>query len=251
MFRDYLKDVDFERARSQIATPFAYYDLLLDVANVNTILNLSGDFLYIDPASTGTITLELNNQYSDPAAPFLAQPGFAIQAIFKQIKVNSQAQAGKFVRIMYSTGERLIPAFSATMSITGTVSIGNKPYTQEYFPLSTNYADQTAMTAATPRQVLDPLVNTGAGGCIVNSVFCHSVSGSSGALALIAGVAAPASIVDGKVIALSNTPDPTRAIIQVERSIQIPQNYGLWLYSTMNENGGVPNVHVVNYQLLP
>jgi hypothetical protein len=119
-FKDYERGPSFDRARSQIATPFQYLDIDLDTATSNQIVNVSGDFLYVDAASTGAVTLELNNQYNDPSAPFYAQPGFGLAALFKQLKLSWSAQPGKFIRLMYSTGDRVVPTNSTT--INGTVS---------------------------------------------------------------------------------------------------------------------------------
>lgn len=115
-FKDYEHGPNFDRARSQIATPFQYVDIDLDAAASNQIYNVSGDFLYVDAASTGSVTLELNNQYNDPSAPFFAQPGFGLAALFKQLKLSWTAQPGKFIRLMYSTGDRVVPTNSTTVN---------------------------------------------------------------------------------------------------------------------------------------
>lgn len=107
---------DFDRARTQIATPFQYIDIALDVLSVNQLYNISGDFLYVDASSTGSVTLELNNQYNDASAPFYASPGFGLNALFKQVKLSWVAQAGKKVRIMYSTGDKVVPTNSTTVN---------------------------------------------------------------------------------------------------------------------------------------
>jgi hypothetical protein len=107
---------DFERARTQIATPFQYVDIALDVATSNQIFNISGDFIYVDASSTGVVTLELNNQYNDASAPFQASPGFGLNALFKQVKLSWAAQVGKKVRILYSTGDKVVPTNSTTIN---------------------------------------------------------------------------------------------------------------------------------------
>lgn len=112
---------DFDRARSMIATPFQYVDIALDVAATDQIFNVSGDFLYCDAATTGAAELELNNQYNDSAAPFTLQQGFALECLFKQIKLSWTAQPGKKIRLLYSTGARIVPTNIG--SITGTVSV--------------------------------------------------------------------------------------------------------------------------------
>jgi hypothetical protein len=118
LFNGYEAGPDFDRARSMIATPFQYTDVDLSTAGVNVVLPIAGDFIYLDPAYNGVVTIELNNQYNDAAAPFQANAGWALQAVFKQVKLSWAAQAGKKVRLMYSTGERVVPAFSAQLNVT-------------------------------------------------------------------------------------------------------------------------------------
>jgi hypothetical protein len=114
---------DFDRARSMISTPFQYVDIALDVASSDQIFNVSGDFLYCDAATTGVAELELNNQYNDSAAPFTLQQGFALECLFKQIKLSWTAQPGKKIRLLYSTGARIVPTNIG--AIVGTVSVVN------------------------------------------------------------------------------------------------------------------------------
>jgi hypothetical protein len=111
------KGPNFDRARSMIATPFEYVDIDMSAAGSNQIFNVSGDFLFVDGSSTGVATLEVNNQYNDPAAPFQVQAGFGLQCLFKQIKLSWAAQDGKKLRILYSTGARVVPTNVMQVSI--------------------------------------------------------------------------------------------------------------------------------------
>lgn len=112
------KGPDFNRAASQIATPFEYQDFALDTATSNLVVNLSGDFLFCDASSTGIVTLELNNQYNDPAAPFQVSAGFGLNGLFKQVKMTWASQPGKKIRLMWSTGYRIVPTNIVGVSVT-------------------------------------------------------------------------------------------------------------------------------------
>lgn len=116
-FNGYEPGQDFDRARSQIATPFQFQDFALDGATSNLIVNISGDFLYIDASSDGVATVELNNEYSDPAAPFQVSAGFGLQGLFKQLKMTWAAQPGKKLRVMWSTGYRIVPTNIMQLSV--------------------------------------------------------------------------------------------------------------------------------------
>ena len=118
-FNDYENGPDFDRARIGIATPFQYIDIDLTNAASNQMIEIAGDFLYFDTADgyDGVITLELNNEHNTKNAPFTGRHGFALNDLFKRIRCSWDAQAGKKVRILYSTGERVIPALTGTLQL--------------------------------------------------------------------------------------------------------------------------------------
>lgn len=238
---------NFDRARSQIATPFQYLDLALDAAVSNAIFNVSGDFLYVDASSTGAATLELNNQYADPAAPFYIQSGFAINAIFKQIKLSWNSQPGQKIRLMYSTGERVIPATTGLqqVSVLGTVTTTGK-YQDAGNPAATFYNDNTPLPSATARQVFAPGQN-------VNGAIIYEASmgaSASGAIipALIAATAPPTTLGTG-IIILNGFGQGYSA--RRDKPVSIPSAYGLYWFSgraAEDTSNGVH--HYVAYSLL-
>ena len=192
-FNGYEQGPDFDRARSMIATPFQYIDVALDVAGSNQVFNVSGDFLYVDAISTGQATLELNNQYNDPSAPFQISAGFGLQALFKQLKLTWAAQAGKRLRLMYSTGDKVVPTNSTTIS--GSVSVNNSGF--EY---TGNYKSIIAKGGNVSDQIVAPAAN-------VNGLVLWSASFSSETVVvafhyacILAKNAAPATVIDGDVI---------------------------------------------------
>lgn len=220
-FNNYEAGPDFDRARSQIATPFQYVDILLDVAGVNQVYNLSGDFLYVDAASTGTATLELNNQYNDPSAPFQVSAGFGLQALFKQIKLTWNAQAGKRLRLMYSTGDKIVPTNSTTISGSVSVSLAGNQY-------ANSYDSTTALAANTPDTIFTPAANV-SGAVVVVADYLTFGSAAYCLYGFIAKNAAPANILDGDLIILgashvANIDKP--AVLQ--SPIQIPAGKGLY-----------------------
>lgn len=193
-FNGYEKGPNFDRARSQIATPFAFFDVDVSVSEKNKIVNISGDFIYIDSSSDGVLTIELNNQYSDQAAPFLANPGFAINAIFKQVKLSWDSQPGKKVRIMYSTGESVVPAFSASMNITGDVSVISDPPSKR----NGNFNSISQLIANTPEMVLDPALNINGAWIIALEISAYSNQGTK--ISLIEKNNAPSNFLDGNIL---------------------------------------------------
>lgn len=224
---------DFDRARTQIATPFQYIDIPLDTAASNQIYNVSGDFLYLDASSTGTVTLELNNQYNDAAAPFQASAGFGLNALFKQLKISWTAQAGKKVRLMYSTGDRIVPTNSTT--INGTVTT-----TDNGVLPGAVFVSNAALAAGATETVFLPAANVN--GAVIHAVDGHTQSAASQICALLAKSAAPANYADGRPVcgpAVCTTTGitPGWQPYRLARSIRIPAGLGLYFYSQALENG--------------
>ena len=220
---------DFDRARSMIATPFQYVDIALNVAGVNQIFNVSGDFLYVDASSTGLVTLELNNQYNDPSAPFQVSAGFGLQALFKQLKLTWAAQAGKKIRLMYSTGDKVVPTNSTTISGSVSVSSTGNAYTG-------SYKSVTAMAANTPDTVFAPGAN--ANGAIVWTADYVSNQAAAGAACFIAKNAAPATVIDGDVLSMMSGGIGQWIRGNLFVPIKIDAGKGLYYINSGGEAGG-------------
>ena len=211
---------DFERGRTQIATPFDYYDLDLSTAKENLILPIAGDFLYIDMASTGVATIELNNQQEARKAPFQVRKGFAMQAVFKQLKITNTAQPGLFLRIMSSVGERVIPALG-DMNISGSVTV-----VEDGMTYGASYKSITPMAANTPDVIIAPGANVN--GVVIQAASIYSfTSGVFTKPTLIAKAGAPASVIDGDVI-LSTMVVNNGANCHLVRPVFVPAGKGVY-----------------------
>lgn len=234
-YRGYEIGPDFDRARSQIATPFQYIDIPLDVATANQVFNVSGDFLYIDPAYDGAVTLELNNEYNDPAAPFFCQSGWALQAVFKKIKLSWKAQPGKKIRLMYSTGERVVPAFSAQISIGGTVNTVSSGINAANW-----FKDHNPMTALNPVQVFSAASNTK--GAVIHRASLITLGTGAPHVSMIAKATPPASSIDGNVMLspdnCTNGTTYNSGGGKIETPLNIPAGLGLFFISQYAEQWG-------------
>lgn len=227
---------DFERARTQIATPFQYIDFDLTNADTNEIINIAGDFLYVDAYSTGQATIELNNNYSDKEAPFLVQAGFAINATFKQLRMSWAAQPGKVLRILYSTGDRVVPANAGVTSATINNSILNSGNVNETgYQYSGSYKSMTAMAANTPDTIFTPASNIN--GAILWFADSYT-AGSAIYNAIVAKNSAPTSVIDGDVLSEFNWPAVNQGIARVSRPIKIAAGKGVYAISSAAETAG-------------
>lgn len=228
-FADYERGPDFDRARSQIATPFQYLDIALDTAASNQIYNVSGDFLYLDAAFDGTVTIELNNEYSDPAAPFLVTKGWAFAGVFKQLKISWSAQSGKKVRLMYSTGQRVVPTNS--MAISGAVNINDiiGSGCQHLYDTSTPALNYVV------RQLVNPTSNTN--GMTIRGLDLNNAAGAGGYIEsyVMASATAPTDVTSraGTISLISLTNNSTTKA-QTSRGVmnrKLPAGWGVWAVS--------------------
>lgn len=86
---------------------FTYFDRSLTSGLTDEIISSPGDFLYIDQASTGVVSVELNMRQGGTLAPILLAAGGSIECDFSSIKLTASAQLGKTVRVIIGNGARI------------------------------------------------------------------------------------------------------------------------------------------------
>ncbi len=229
-WKDYELGPDFDRAREQISTPFQFVDFALDNATSNLLVNISGDFIYVDASSTGIATMELNTQYADTQAPFQIQAGFAIEAVFKQIRLSWSGQAGKTIRILYSTGERVIPASQLAMinGIVQPVNINDVVSASCQVLLASYTATGSGFVAT---QLLAPAANVN--GAIVRSAELNVVGATNaGNGILVAAQNAPTAIAaQANACHFGFLYAPSGAVQWETENLfrRLPPGWGIWL----------------------
>jgi hypothetical protein len=205
---------DFDAARTGFYTPFKLLDQLdLSVAPPagGKWYDAEGDFLYVDldPVnSNGNVTIEFSKRQDAEEGAIYLVPGLGIQTLFKGVKVNWSVQAGKKTRLLYSTGDRVIPS-SPAVQITGVVTVNGQTLVASVAPVlseeigfayGATYKSNTGMAANTSDTVLAVASN-------VNGARVWSANGHSGnatnftVLTLAAATAAPNSTTVGDVLA--------------------------------------------------
>lgn len=86
---------------------FTYFDRSLTSGLTDIVIESPGDFLYIDQASTGVVSVELNMRQGGTLAPILLAAGGSIECDFASIKINATAQLNKTVRVIVGNGARI------------------------------------------------------------------------------------------------------------------------------------------------
>lgn len=191
----------FEDARTQLYTGFQQYDLALDSAG-DSLLQIAGDFFYVDTdptASNGVATMQLNSSQDAATAKFFIQAGFGISQTFKQVRITWAAQPGKKMRILYATGDRVVPANTASVQILNTV-----PMQEQGYSYGASYKSTTNMAANTPDNVWSAASNVN--GAVIWAGYGVTVNGAgANSYSLLCKATAPANITDGDVIASPNS----------------------------------------------
>ena len=86
---------------------FTYFDRSLTSGLTDVVIESPGDFLYVDQASTGVVSIELNMRQGGTLAPILLAAGGSIECDFSSFKLNATAQLNKSVRLIVGNGARI------------------------------------------------------------------------------------------------------------------------------------------------
>jgi len=86
---------------------FTYFDRSLTSGLTDVVIESPGDFLYIDQASTGVISVELNMRQGGTLAPILLAAGGSIECDFASVKLTASAQLNKTIRVIIGNGARI------------------------------------------------------------------------------------------------------------------------------------------------
>jgi hypothetical protein len=258
--------VDFDASRIGLITPFRKLDIDLGVApGVTTSqYTIEGDFVFVDldPVnSNGNATIEFNRQQDADNGPIYLVPGLALTGTFKGFKLNWAVQAGKKMRLIYSTGSRINPA-SASIATIGaiTAAVGVQgPRVQSSGPVladlpvltreigffyGASFASQAALASGANEQIFAAASNPN--GCILwdCDISTSAVAVGTTTISLHAHTGAPAAIGDGNIMHMVGITMSTAVGIntvngQMIRPRFIGAGKGLWFLNSSGVAEGV------------
>ena len=196
-------DVNFQRVRDgRNALPF-YFDLNLSTARsvaagTHFIANVAGDSFYADAdPSDGNCRVHFQDTNLDRAAvPFYVSPGFIANVPFTQMLIENAAQPGKKIRIAYGVDIDFQPGSVAQIAVSN--SGGYTAVRPE--AVTGNYKSTTDTVANTAELIFSAASNPN--GAIVCSAHAFGSNPATTNMAYISKATAPASIIDGDIIAL-------------------------------------------------
>ncbi len=238
--------LDFLSVRDQLrALPF-YRELDLSVARsiaagTQEIIELAGNSFYVDPIidasgnSIGGVAVARfeDTRLSAPSTPFTIRDNFNARIPFTRILIENPAQAGKRLRIIYGVDVDFVPGFSASVSIAGNVTTVDGGLTY-----GATFSDNTALGANAARTLIAPAANVN--GIVLANVQGfgeNAVGGVQIATLLAKAGAAPATLIDGDVLAVGEVTATSNTInacfINLAGPIRITAGKGLYWF-----NGG-------------
>lgn len=98
-------NTDFGAVKSQLQTLPHHIDINLSKARTNgsdcLMLDIVGNNILIDAASTGFATIEFQNESFISDAPIFVTPGFTASFPFTRLKISNTQQNGKTLRLIY------------------------------------------------------------------------------------------------------------------------------------------------------
>lgn len=226
---------EFYRARSQIVTMWRKVTIDLSVAESNHIEEVTGDFIYCDMSSTGTLaTVEFNNQMADEAGGFQANGGWWHRGPFTRLKLSWTAQPGRFVKLLYSTGLEV------------DAGLGLVQVTQQGNPYGAANSGNALIPAGGTVQIFSAAQNVN--GAVLWNAQMLTGSLAANLLALMAKATAPTSSADGDAYLFASAAAGSFANGPLlPMPIRVPAGKGLFIFSFSLEN---THAHLVEYSLL-
>jgi hypothetical protein len=245
--------VNFASVRDGRRSMPLYYDVDLSVArsitstgvNAPLLLNIAANSVYIDADTTNTGNAVIHFQdlaLGNASAPMFVSPGFIANVPFTQLLIENLAQPGKRLRIFYGVDIDFQAGVNASIAIAGTVTVNNSlaqklAVYDAGFDYVGSYKSNTTMAANTPDTIFAPGANTN--GAIVWSYQGFWYSGANNPVgALIAKSVAPATVIDGDVIAVNESTISAgnfSSILKLQKPVKISAGKGLYYISTAGD----------------
>lgn len=157
---------------------FTYFDRSLTSGLTDVVIESPGDFLYIDQASTGVVSVELNMRQGGTLAPIMLAAGGSIECDFSSIKLTATAQLGKTVRIVVGNGARIKSGanVNATSEVISTVP-GEKVISLAGNSFMAYFGIAAGVGVVSHAQILNPASNS-------KTVYVTKVLPSASAMAI-------------------------------------------------------------------
>lgn len=205
-------------------------------------INIAGNSFYVDQDTTnvGFATVHFQDtNLGSASAPIFVSPGFIGNVPFTQILIENAAQPGKRLRIFYGVDLDFQAGVNASITISGTVNIGNAQaapanFAESGLTFGGSYKSNNALAVFTPDTVFLPAANIN--GAIVHlASFAEVCASTHAGIALIAKTSAPANLLDGDVILSpdclnSGTAGYTAG--SLKHAVKIPAGKGVYFISS-------------------
>lgn len=101
----------FRSSKARTERGLITFDIALDAAIVDRVINSPGTLFYLDKTSTGICTVEGSVDQGTTRDSLLASPGFSLfnESGFSGFRISAPAQPGKTLRIVIASGVTIKP----------------------------------------------------------------------------------------------------------------------------------------------
>jgi len=202
---------DVQAVRDDRRSKPLYYTVDLSTARsfaagTALLLPIQGNVFYSDPlfdlsgnSLAGIARVHFQDQNISPVGTYLTiLPQFIGHLPFTQLAIENQAQAGKFLQIIYGWDLDLQPGTSNNVQITGiptVVDVG--------FSWATSYKSTTALLANTPENIFSAASNTLGGTLWEASAYSANGAVINNYASYLMKATAPGTVIDGDVLAVT------------------------------------------------
>lgn len=238
--------VDLTNARSFAAGSALLLPIAGNVFMSDPLFDLSGN------AQAGIARVHFQDENFNPVGTYVTVlPSSIYKVPFTQVAIENYAQAGKFLYIVYGVDVDLVPGASQQVQATilnfAQQLIGG---VQELVVMERGYSPGAsfvggALGAGGVATIVAPASNLN--GLIVWQAWLATGAAGVNALSLLAKTSAPASQIDGDVIASMATPGAASQAPPMPRPRFIAAGKGLYLYNVTAETVAT---HGVDYTIL-
>lgn len=213
-------------------------------ANTQLVIEIAANSFYADADTSngGNATVHFQDtNLGSSSAPFFVSPGFIANVGFTKLLIENTAQVGKRLRIFYGVDIDFQAGVNSSISISGTVTVGNLAaspanVSMSGYSFSTSYQSVTALAANTPDTVFLAAANTN-GAIIYDLGFCNNSAGVPYS-SFVTKNGAPASVIDGTVILSNDMMDFGASLFgagSLKSPVKIPAGVGLYFICSAAE----------------
>lgn len=229
-----LTKIQIDQLLSMASTGFRHKDLDLSVARSNQVVEVLGNFLYLDKSSSGIITVSFNDQED---VPVQFGPGGGARTPFTRLFISNAAQPGKTARLIYAVGDTILPDFNidTLQQIVDPVTVTPNDVFRTDPVTGASIFNLALTTDATLKTILAPASNVN--GLKIKRAYSY-VNTANVFGRMMAWTTTPGTWLNGMAILVGDISGK-----ELNREFFIPAGYGLFYQQSAAQSGFVEVIY--------